>query len=79
MTNGFSPGPWLSERKSVRKLAQLELIPVDSEFMRTQWQEPSPWLRCDSRVQRTMAISRLGTPPRSSPRAWAKRRRGGGA
>ena len=37
------------------------------------------WLQCDSHVQRTMVISRLGTPPRSSLRAWAKRRRGGGA
>jgi hypothetical protein len=55
MTNGSSPGPWLSERKSVRKLAKLELIPV--EIMRTQWQEPSPWLQCDSHVQRTMVIS----------------------
>ena len=56
MTNGFSPGPWLSERKSVRKLTKLGLIPV--EMMRTQWQVPSPWLQCDSHVQRTMAISR---------------------
>ena len=39
MTNGFSPGPWLSDQKSVRKMAKLELILV--EFMRTQWQEPS--------------------------------------
>ena len=65
MTNRSSPGPWPSERKSVslRKLAKLELIPV--EIMRTQ--APTPWLHCDLHVRRTMAApdgaSRIGIPP----------------